>query len=180
MDKLSYFMVGNCDALGWNEPLFGANDSKNRFVGLHTNATNYAQASSREIYDPDISIESLKIRLWGISNCSNETILNRDFGRCLPSIKLNNYTAYSTNVNFDKDKDGLHDYVEDLLAETFVPIDDYWCGHKREGDAWDYIVAFFEGCNSDTLCYAERLCDEYSEIENWRDYLSPATIPEED
>lgn len=121
MDRLSYFMGGNCDAIGWNASLYSQDDYYNRFIGLHTNARTYAQAQSRTSYDPGFRIRSLKVREWGQSNCTSATDLNRDYGRCLPNVTLP-YSAYSTNVNYDKDKDGLHDYMEDVLAETFLPI----------------------------------------------------------
>ena len=99
MDRISYFGGGNCDAKAWNGFSYGANDSDNRYVGLRTNALNSTQASSRAVFDPGFRERSLTVRDWGTSNCTSATNLNRDYGRCLPSIMLNSfYTANASHT----------------------------------------------------------------------------------
>ena len=121
MDRISYFWGGNCDAKAWNGFSYGANDSDNRYVGLRTNALNSTQASSRAVFDPGFRVRSLTVRDWGTSNCTSATNLNRDYGRCLPSIMLNS-SIYSTTSATDRDRDGLNDELENVLADAFTAI----------------------------------------------------------
>lgn len=121
MDRISYFFGGNCDAKAWNDVLFGANDSDNRYVALHTNAVNITQSNERTVYDPGFRIRSISIRNWYSSNCTNETTLNRDYGRCLPFVKLPS-SIYATSDNNDKDRDGLIDEMENALADAFTAL----------------------------------------------------------
>lgn len=128
MDRMTYFLGGNCDAKAWNEVNFALaetpedeDDYYNRFVGLHVNARTVAQGLARSIYDPGFRIRSMKISLWGISNNTYVSTMNYDFGRWLPSYVLTD-SIYSINSGDDLDQDGLNDYQEDLLADAFRPI----------------------------------------------------------
>ena len=61
-----------------------------------------------------------------------------------------------------------------------VPSDeDYWCGHKNEFTVDDALNTIFSGCYLDVDCMIGRLCDNYSDVTDWEDYLDPATIPAE-
>ena len=121
MDRISYFWGGNCDAKAWNGFSYGANDSHNRYVGIRTNALTVADAKSRAVFDPGFRVRSLTVRDWGTSNCTSATDLNRDYGRCLPSIMLNS-SIYSTTIATDRDRDGLNDELENVLADAFTAI----------------------------------------------------------
>lgn len=149
MDRISYFLGGNCDAKAWNDTLYGATDTLNRYVGLHTNATTATQANSRKVFDPGFRIRSLKIRNWGTSNCSTVTSLNRDFGRCLPSIMLSS-SIYAITQENDKDADGLNDYQENILADAFTAL---VLNHSTENATRPYSMTDIKNQTSNSYPY---------------------------
>ena len=122
MDRISYFVGGNCDAKIWNGNAYGANDSNNRFKAIHSNALNVNDGNQRSVYDPGFRVRSLKINHLSNQLCSSSSP-NYDFGRCLPIINLNRNIFDSSHVDYrDNDTDGLDDEMEDILADAFRPI----------------------------------------------------------
>lgn len=122
MDRITYFLGGNCEAKVWNGTNFGASDEYNRFKALHTNALTETQGQSREIYDPGFRIRSMKIESLGQQTCTASSP-NYDFGRCLPIFTLERSIFDSSHNNYrDDDGDGLDDEMENKLAEAFRPI----------------------------------------------------------
>lgn len=149
MDRISYFFGGNCDAKAWNESNYGNTGENNRYVALHTNALNVAQGESRNVYDPAFRVRSLMVRDWGNSNCSSETSLNRDYGRCLPSIQLSS-SIYTSSSTLDKDKDGLNDQFENYLADAFTAIA---INHSTEDGTRPYTQTDIDNHTSNSYPY---------------------------
>ena len=52
MDRMTYFLGGNCDGKIWNEFSFGQSDYYNRFISIHANTTNASTGSNLPVYDP--------------------------------------------------------------------------------------------------------------------------------
>ena len=121
MDRLTYFVGGNCDGKIWNADYFGNTDQYNRFKAIHTNATTVTEGWSRSVYDPGFLVRSMKINNWENTNCVSTTDINLDFGRCLPGHTLST-SIFTTSETADQDRDGLLDYQEDLLANAFRPV----------------------------------------------------------
>ena len=116
MDRISYFVGGDCGANVWNKSQFAANDYDNRFKALHPSGTD------RPVYDPGFGIRSMSI--WNDGNtCPSFT---RDQGRCLPQYTLP-FSLYGPGT--DGDADGLDDAYEDALAELFSP---FYYNHSTE------------------------------------------------
>lgn len=121
MDRMTYFLGGNCDGKIWNEFSFGQNDYYNRFKSIHTNTTSASTGSNLPVYDPGYRVRSMKINDLGSTNCTTLSTYNMDYGRCLPYVYLSE-SIFTSNSNNDLDQDGLHDYYEDILADKFRPI----------------------------------------------------------
>ncbi|MCL2326146.1 MAG: hypothetical protein FWC40_06605 [Proteobacteria bacterium] len=83
MDRMNYFLGGNCDARLWNDIAYGVLDELNRFVAIQPNATTDAEGNTRPTFDPYFRVRSMIITHWGNQHCTPNSP-NYDFGRCLP------------------------------------------------------------------------------------------------
>jgi len=120
VDRMNYFVGGNCTARLWNERAYGALDSDNRFAAIQTNTTDVAIGKTRPVFDPGFRIRSMIITHWGNQYCTPNSP-NYDFGRCLPIHTLP-ISIYTSDPLLDRDGDGLNDELENELADAFRPI----------------------------------------------------------
>jgi|GEM_PF-2461726 len=120
MDRMNYFVGGNCEAKLWNDIAYGVLDPNNRFAAIQTNATNVTEGETRPVFDPYFRVRSMIITHWGNHHCTPNSP-NYDFGRCLPIHTLPR-SIYETDPLLDRDGDGLNDQLENELAEAFRPI----------------------------------------------------------
>ena len=121
MDKLTYFVGGNCTGQIWNDSMFGVNDAHNRFNSIHTNTTSAQEGKTLSVFSPNFRVRSMKIYDWKSINCTSITSENKDFGRCLPYTILDD-NIFTDDAARDLDQDGLVDYYEDILADEFRPV----------------------------------------------------------
>ncbi len=116
MNRMSYLEgdanVG-CQAYMYNSNQFGVNDYYNR-----NKVVKNMNGVSTD-YDPGFFVRSLYVQRLTDSGCAE-----RDRGRCVP--QTNTYASLYTNQSgdaggYDRDRDGLHDYYENVVAQAFRP-----------------------------------------------------------
>ena len=111
MDRITQFIGGDCSAKVWKGSGYGGNDRNNRFKYLHPSGR---RTSS---YDPGFRIRSMKITDHG-NSCPWQT---REHGRCLPHVKYNS-SIFVRSGSSDRDRDGIKDLSENMLAQAFRPV----------------------------------------------------------
>jgi hypothetical protein len=101
-----------CEARVHNSVQFGIDDYDNRYKTMQA-----ANGIARN-YDPGFFVRSVSLFRKYSSGCAE-----RDFysNRCVPQTTTFQ-NLYTNNTNLDKDGDGLHDFYENVIAQTFRPV----------------------------------------------------------